>query len=329
MDQTRFALGTFDAGAGPYPGAGGRRRRVRHPRRPALRHHRGAARRLGRRAARAGRGGGRARGGGAAGVARCASLPPVTPPGQIFGAGANYREHVIQMAVAHKLGTVGGERGGAGGRGGARDRRAPGARRALRVGRRPVGGQRRLRRRRPARRWDPTTTGSWSSASSSAGGPATCRSPTPSTHVAGYTICNDLTTRSLVPRTDIPMMGTDWLRAKNFPTFYPTGPWLVPARFVPDPLDLGIRLSLNGDDDAEEQHRGHDLRPGAAHLLHLPVRRAAARATWSSPARRPGTARTGAATCSPATSWSARSTAWACSAPAASRPPAESKGLRT
>jgi 2,4-diketo-3-deoxy-L-fuconate hydrolase len=49
-----------------------------------------------------------------------------------------------------------------------------------------------------------------------------------------------------VPRTDIPMMGTDWLRAKNFPTFYPTGPWLVPAQFVADPLDLGIRLSLNG-----------------------------------------------------------------------------------
>jgi 2,4-didehydro-3-deoxy-L-rhamnonate hydrolase len=41
-------------------------------------------------------------------------------------------------------------------------------------------------------------------------------------------------------------MGTDWLRAKNSPTFFPTGPWLVPAMFVPDPMKLGIRLRLNG-----------------------------------------------------------------------------------
>lgn len=31
-------------------------------------------------------------------------LAPVQPPGQIFGAGANYREHVIQITVAHRLG---------------------------------------------------------------------------------------------------------------------------------------------------------------------------------------------------------------------------------
>lgn len=42
------------------------------------------------------------------------------------------------------------------------------------------------------------------------------------------------------------MMGTDWMRAKNFPTFFPTGPWLVPAAFVADPLDLRIQLRLNG-----------------------------------------------------------------------------------
>ena len=31
-------------------------------------------------------------------------LPPVDPMGTILAAGVNYREHVIQMAVAHKLG---------------------------------------------------------------------------------------------------------------------------------------------------------------------------------------------------------------------------------
>jgi 2-keto-4-pentenoate hydratase/2-oxohepta-3-ene-1,7-dioic acid hydratase in catechol pathway len=65
-------------------------------------------------------------------------------------------------------------------------------------------------------------------------------------HVAGYTICNDLTTRDLVHRPDLAAIGSDWVRGKNSPTFLPTGPWLVPARFVGDPMGLRIRLELNG-----------------------------------------------------------------------------------
>jgi 2-keto-4-pentenoate hydratase/2-oxohepta-3-ene-1,7-dioic acid hydratase in catechol pathway len=66
-------------------------------------------------------------------------------------------------------------------------------------------------------------------------------------HVAGYTICNDITTRDLVNRADMPAIGTDWLRAKNSPTFLPTGPWIVPAEFVADPAELQITLKLNGE----------------------------------------------------------------------------------
>ena len=47
--------------------------------------------------------------------------------------------------------------------------------------------------------------------------------------MAGYTIANDLTTRDLVYRPDLEVIGTDWLRAKNAPTFLPLGPWIVPA----------------------------------------------------------------------------------------------------
>jgi 2-keto-4-pentenoate hydratase/2-oxohepta-3-ene-1,7-dioic acid hydratase in catechol pathway len=65
-------------------------------------------------------------------------------------------------------------------------------------------------------------------------------------HVAGYTIANDLTTRDLVYRPDLEAIGTDWLRAKNAPTFLPLGPWIVPARFVSDPQDLTITLSVDG-----------------------------------------------------------------------------------
>ena len=136
--------------------------------------------------------------------------------------------------------------------------------------------------------------------------------------VAGYTICNDLTTRSLVPRTDIPMMGTDWLRAKNFPTFYPTGPWLVPARFVPDPLDLGIRLSLNGTTMQKSNtgdmifgpaqlisyiSRYATLQPGRHGHHRIPAGKRLALGPLPAARRRPGVR---------------RSTAWACSAPAAS-----------
>jgi 2,4-diketo-3-deoxy-L-fuconate hydrolase len=65
-------------------------------------------------------------------------------------------------------------------------------------------------------------------------------------HVAGYTIANDLTTRDLVYRPDLEAIGTDWLRAKNAPTFLPLGPWIVPAQFVADPQDLTITLSVDG-----------------------------------------------------------------------------------
>jgi len=64
--------------------------------------------------------------------------------------------------------------------------------------------------------------------------------------VAGYTICNDITTRSLVYRRDLKAIGTDWFAAKNSPTFLPTGPYLVPAAFVSDPSDLRITLKHNG-----------------------------------------------------------------------------------
>ena len=65
-------------------------------------------------------------------------------------------------------------------------------------------------------------------------------------HVAGYTICNDITTRSLVYRRDLKAIGTDWFAAKNAPTFLPTGPFLVPARFAGDPETLKITLRHNG-----------------------------------------------------------------------------------
>ncbi|MGH9738911.1 MAG: fumarylacetoacetate hydrolase family protein [Candidatus Acidiferrales bacterium] len=64
--------------------------------------------------------------------------------------------------------------------------------------------------------------------------------------IAGYTIVNDITNRDLVFRKDAGAMGADWLAAKGSPTYLPTGPYLVPSAFVPNPQDLEIDLKLNG-----------------------------------------------------------------------------------
>jgi 2-keto-4-pentenoate hydratase/2-oxohepta-3-ene-1,7-dioic acid hydratase in catechol pathway len=66
-------------------------------------------------------------------------------------------------------------------------------------------------------------------------------------HVAGYTISNDITMRDRVYRPDLGPIGTDWVRSKNSPTFLPTGPYILPAQFVEDPMDLRITLRLNGE----------------------------------------------------------------------------------
>jgi 2-keto-4-pentenoate hydratase/2-oxohepta-3-ene-1,7-dioic acid hydratase in catechol pathway len=64
--------------------------------------------------------------------------------------------------------------------------------------------------------------------------------------VAGYTICNDLTSRDALNRPDATALGIDWLAGKNSPTFLPTGPFIVPARVV-DPMSLQLRLAVNGE----------------------------------------------------------------------------------
>ncbi|MEU9635855.1 fumarylacetoacetate hydrolase family protein [Streptomyces tendae] len=71
-------------------------------------------------------------------------------------------------------------------------------------------------------------------------------------HVAGYTIANDLTDRATVFRRDMPQIGTDWLRSKNAPGFTPLGPWIVPAASVGDTGDLRLTLKLNGETMQDE-----------------------------------------------------------------------------
>ncbi len=86
-------------------------------------------------------------------------------------------------------------------------------------------------------------------------------------YVAGYVTSNDLTTRDLVFRPEPSPVGADWFRAKNAPTFFPTGPWLVPAAFVPDPSALRITLRHNGDTMQDESTA--DMIFGVARLIEF------------------------------------------------------------
>jgi 2,4-didehydro-3-deoxy-L-rhamnonate hydrolase len=72
-------------------------------------------------------------------------------------------------------------------------------------------------------------------------------------HVAGYVVVNDITSRELVYRRDVPQMGMDWLACKSSPTFLPVGPYIVPAAFVANPQDLQITLKLNGETKQDER----------------------------------------------------------------------------
>ncbi|WP_215452612.1 fumarylacetoacetate hydrolase family protein [Streptomyces sp. ATCC 21386] len=83
--------------------------------------------------------------------------------------------------------------------------------------------------------------------------------------VAGYTIANDLTDRATVFRRDMPAIGTDWLRCKNAPGFTPLGPWIVPAESIADPGDLRVTLKLNGRTMQDESTK--DMLFGIARLV--------------------------------------------------------------
>ncbi|GGY33288.1 fumarylacetoacetate hydrolase family protein [Streptomyces djakartensis] len=84
-------------------------------------------------------------------------------------------------------------------------------------------------------------------------------------YVAGYTIANDLTDRATVFRRDMPAIGTDWLRCKNAPGFTPLGPWIVPAESIADPGDLRVTLKLNGETMQDESTK--DMLFGVARLV--------------------------------------------------------------
>ncbi|HZD90075.1 MAG TPA: fumarylacetoacetate hydrolase family protein [Pseudolabrys sp.] len=63
--------------------------------------------------------------------------------------------------------------------------------------------------------------------------------------VAGYLIVNDLSARDLMKREGTPFI-YDWVGQKCFEDAAPMGPWFTPAEYVTKPDDLTVRLWVNG-----------------------------------------------------------------------------------
>jgi 2-keto-4-pentenoate hydratase/2-oxohepta-3-ene-1,7-dioic acid hydratase in catechol pathway len=91
-------------------------------------------------------------------------------------------------------------------------------------------------------------------------------------YIAGYCIANDVTARERIYRPDMRAIGTDWLAGKCLPTFMPLGPFIVPADFVADPQDVRLMLKLNGDVMQDESTA--DMLFGIARLIEYLSNRA-------------------------------------------------------
>jgi 2,4-diketo-3-deoxy-L-fuconate hydrolase len=226
-------------------------------------------------------------------------LPPVDPPGQIFCAGANYNEHVREI-----FRTMAAVAPGASGRSDEELR---------------VEAEATLVRHRAAGQpfvfstpvsalcgaeddvvlWGPGSNHDWELELAVVIGRGGMDIPEDLAmeHVAGYTVCNDISTRDLMNRTDISM--TDFLLTKGRPTFLPSGPLVIPTEFVPDYRKLRLRLWLNGklmqDAEASDMIFGierlvayvssiSELRPGDLLLTGSPAGNAGQHgSSWLSP----------------------------------------------
>ncbi|KAF1697261.1 2-keto-4-pentenoate hydratase [Pseudoxanthomonas jiangsuensis] len=82
-------------------------------------------------------------------------------------------------------------------------------------------------------------------------------------HVAGYTIANDLSVRE-VGRAASPAGSPfhyDWITMKCFDGSCPLGPWVVPAAQITEPQNLAMKLSVNGQlhQDSSTRHMIFDI----------------------------------------------------------------------
>jgi len=65
-------------------------------------------------------------------------------------------------------------------------------------------------------------------------------------YIFGYTIELDMSDRGGRPEGGFSSGGSDWLIGKGHDTYAPLGPFIVPAEFIANPMDVGQTLTVNG-----------------------------------------------------------------------------------
>jgi 2-keto-4-pentenoate hydratase/2-oxohepta-3-ene-1,7-dioic acid hydratase in catechol pathway len=93
-------------------------------------------------------------------------------------------------------------------------------------------------------------------------------------YVAGYTVASDLSARDLTARPNIPdgsPFKYDWIGQKSFDGACPVGPWIAPAKEIPDPQNLGIKLWVN-DVLKQDSHTSKMIFSTAEQIAHLSTR---------------------------------------------------------
>ncbi len=187
-------------------------------------------------------------------------LAPVLYPGAIFCAGANYRDHVLEMARAQNAPPP-------------KDPRELGLApwhfiKTSRGSVVPPGARVKL----PAY----SQKVDWEVELVAVIGRAAKNVPVEKAldYVAGYTIGNDLSARDAMARPQIPASSPfrfDWLSQKCFDGSCPLGPWIIPASGIPDPQKLDLKLWIN-DELMQDSNTSQMIFTTAEQIAHLSSR---------------------------------------------------------
>lgn len=171
---------------------------------------------------------------------------PLSRPGIIYAAGANYRDHVEAMGRAFNMQL-------------ALDPRADGIPpwHFIKAGRATLAAH---RQRVPYPRH--TQNLDWEAELAVVIGlPARDVSVADAlSHVAGYSVANDLSARDNLRRDNVDPSSPfrfDWIGHKCFTGACPLGPYITPAEFIASPEELAIKLWLNGELKQNSNTRNH------------------------------------------------------------------------
>lgn len=92
--------------------------------------------------------------------------------------------------------------------------------------------------------------------------------PQANDYIFGYTLENDVSDRG--GRGDT-RHGSDWVIGKSHDTFAPLGPFIVPKEFVPNPQNLNVKFTLNGQlmQDANTSLMIHSVAEQVSYGSHI------------------------------------------------------------